>query len=38
MFTVFVGLCAVLVGFAIGWCMAIHIGGKERTVREKGRE
>ena len=38
MFTVFVGLCAVAAGFAIGWCMARHIEGKDKPKNEKGKE
>jgi hypothetical protein len=37
MFTIFVGLCALAAGFAIGWCMAVHIGGKETSVNEKDK-
>ena len=37
-FAIFVGVCALLAGIAIGWCMAIHIGGKEGARKEKGRE
>jgi hypothetical protein len=36
MFTIFVGFCALAAGFAIGWCMAVHIGKQKTTAKEKG--
>jgi uncharacterized protein YneF (UPF0154 family) len=38
MFAVFVGVCALTAGFAIGWCMARHISKKDKPMNEKGKE
>jgi hypothetical protein len=36
MFTAFICLCAAAAGFAIGWCMARHIGKKDKTTNREG--